>query len=115
MATGCATSWLGFRLHRVPTDFRRPPPGRPCTDYDVVSVTTRWLVGRIFTTCTPNGDRWRWSITGDIMPGMMSSNFADTLDDAKRELAAAWRRWLALTGKDEATHRPFYGRPEPIR
>jgi hypothetical protein len=47
--------WL---ILRVPTDFRRPPPGRPCTDYNVVSVTTQWLVGRVFKTRTPQGDRW---------------------------------------------------------
>jgi hypothetical protein len=80
-----------------------------------VLVGTQWLVGRIFTTHTAQGDRWRWSITGDIMPGMPSDGFAGTLDDAKREFAAAWRAWLAKTGKDEATHRPFYGRPMPIR
>src|SRR4051794_10919195 len=43
-----------------------------------------------------------------------SSGFTDTLDDAKREFAAAWRAWLAKTGKDEETHRPFYGRPVPL-
>jgi hypothetical protein len=26
-------------------------------------------------------------------------------------LPAAWRRWLAKTGKDETTHRAFYGAP----
>jgi len=26
-----------------------------------------------------------------------------------------WRQWLAKTGTDEATHRPFYGRRMPIR
>jgi hypothetical protein len=77
---------------RVPTDFRKPPPGRPCRDYDVISVTVRWYVGRIFTEPMAQGERW-------------------TLDEAKREFAAAWRAWLAKIGKDEGTHRPFYGRP----
>ena len=36
---------------------------------------------------------------------------AGTLADVKREFATAWRRWLVKTGKDEKTHRPFYGRP----
>jgi|RhiMethySRZTD1v2_1073278.scaffolds.fasta_scaffold2700091_2 hypothetical protein len=48
---------------RVPTDFRKPPPGREPDDYDVISVTVQWLVGRIFTEQTAQGERWRWSIT----------------------------------------------------
>ena len=96
---------------RVPTDFRKPPPGRPCRDYDVVSVTTQWFVGRIFTTHTPQGERWRWSIAGDFIKAMPSAGFTETLEDAKREFAEAWRAWLAKTGKDEETHRPFYGAP----
>src|SRR5262245_10115100 len=98
---------------RVPTDFSRPPPGRPCTDYDVVSVTTQWLVGRIFKTHTPDGDRWQWAITGDtVMPELPSLGFADTLADAKRDFAATWRRWLPMHGKDEATHTS--ARPAPL-
>ena len=62
----------------------------------------------------PQGERWRWAITGDIIPHMPSDGFAETLGDAKREFAAAWRRWLAKTGKDEETHRPFYGRPMAV-
>jgi hypothetical protein len=81
-------------------------------DYDVISVTTQWLVGRIFKVNTPQGDRWQWAITGDtVVPRVPSLGFADTLDDAKRDFAATWRRWLAMTGRDEATHRSFYGRP----
>ena len=99
---------------RIPTDFRQPPPGRSCTDYDVVSVTIQWLVGRIYPTHMPQGDRWRWAITGDIISNMPSDGCAETLQDAKRDFAAAWRRWLAKTGKDEKTHRPFYGRPVDI-
>ena len=99
---------------RVPTDFRKPPPGRPCTDYDVVSVTARWYVGRIFTEQMAQGERWRWSITSVFMEGMPSSGYTDSLDDAKREFAAAWRAWLAKTGRDEETQRPFYGRPVVI-
>jgi hypothetical protein len=74
---------------RVPTDFRKPQPGRPAHDYDVVSVSTQWLVGRIYKTHMPQGERWRWAITGDIIPNMPSDGFADTLQDAKREFAAA--------------------------
>jgi hypothetical protein len=48
------------------------------------------------------------------MPELPSYGFAQTKDEAKRDLAATWCRWLAMHGKDEATHRPFYGRPVPI-
>src|SRR5262245_47355746 len=78
---------------RVPTDFRKPPAGRPCKDYDVVSVTVRWYVGRIFVERVTEGERWRWSITSVFMEGMLSAGYTDTLEDAKREFAAAWRRW----------------------
>ena len=44
------------------------------------------------------------------MPELPSLGFADTLEVAKRDFAATWRRWLAMHGKDEHTHRPFYGR-----
>src|SRR5262249_4530143 len=46
-----------------------------------------------------------------IVPDDPSSSCAATKDEAKRDLAATWRRWLAMHGKDEATHRPFYGSP----
>ena len=63
-----------------------------CTDYDVVSVTTRWLVGRIFKTHSPQGDRWQWALTGDtVMPECPSLGFAATKDEAKRDLAATRR------------------------
>ena len=64
---------------------------------------------------TPEGEHWRWAITGDIIPNMPSDGFTDTLADAKRDFAAAWRRWLTKAGKHEETHRAFYGRPVDIR
>jgi hypothetical protein len=59
----------------------------------------------------PQGERWRWAITGDIIPNMPSDGFTDTLEEAKRDFAAAWRQWLAKTGRDEKTRRPLFGRP----
>jgi len=52
------------------------------------------------------GERWRWSITSVFMEGMPSSGYTDALEDAKREFAAAWGRWLAKTGRDEEMYRP---------
>ena len=96
---------------RVSTDFRKSPPGRPCDDYDVVSVSTQWLIGRIYKVTMAEGRTWRWSITSVFIEDMPTSGYTDTLDDAKREFATAWRRWLAKTGRDEETYRPRYGRP----
>jgi hypothetical protein len=96
---------------RVPTDFRKPPPGREPDDYDVVSVTTQWLIGRIYKVTMAEGRVWRWSITSAFMQGMPSSGHSGTLEEARREFAAAWRAWLAKTDRDEETYRPLYGRP----
>ena len=95
---------------RVPTDFRKPPLGRPCRDYDVVSVTVRWYVGRIFTEQMAQGERWRWSITSVFMEGMPSSGYTDTFVDAKRDLpprgALGWRRPAGTSKRiDRATDR----------
>jgi hypothetical protein len=96
---------------RVPTDFRKPPPGRPCEDYDVVSVSTQWLIGRIYKVTMADGRPWRWAITSLFIRDDPSSGHTDTLEDAKREFATAWRAWLAKTGRDEETYKPLYGRP----
>jgi integrase len=42
------------------------------------------------------GEQWRWSITSVFTDGMPTSGYTDTLDDAKREFATAWRRGLGL-------------------
>jgi hypothetical protein len=49
-------------------------------------------------------DHWR------LIKTMPSAGFTDTLDDAKREFASAWRAWLSKTGKDEETHGRSTGR-----
>jgi len=40
-----------------------------------------------------------------------STGYTDTLEDAKREFADAWRAWLVKTGRDEETYRPIFGKP----
>jgi hypothetical protein len=32
---------------------------------------------------------------------MLSAGYTDTLEDAEREFAAAWRLWLVKAGRDE--------------
>ena len=54
------------------------PPGREADDYEVISVSTQWLVGRIFKEQVVDGRRWR-SITSVFMEGMASSGYTDTL------------------------------------
>ena len=105
---------LPMLVLRIPTDFRKPPPGRACEDYEVVSVTTRWLLGRISKEQMAEGWRWRWSITSEWMWDRPSSGYTDTLEDAQQEFATAWRQWLSKTGRDENTHRPLFGMPVDI-
>ncbi len=52
------------------SDFHKPPPGREPDDYDVISVTVQWLVGRIYKVTMAEGRVWRWSITSVFMQGM---------------------------------------------
>ncbi len=71
-------------------------------DYSVLSG--HFTVGRITAMVGgPQDGRWRWSINGIFAaPGVMAVNgIADTLDAAKTELAANWRKWLAWAGLTE--------------
>jgi hypothetical protein len=92
------------RSDRLPQAATRPRAGR-------LRFTTQWLIGRIYKVKMAEGRAWRWSITSAFMQGMPSSGHSGTLEEARREFAAAWRAWLAKTGRDEETYRPLYGRP----
>jgi hypothetical protein len=61
---------------------------------------------RIYKSTCRGASGGEGAITGHIIPNMPSDGFAHTLEDAKREFAATWRRWLAKTGREEETHRP---------
>src|SRR4051812_14967583 len=82
----------------------------PCTDYDVISVTARWYVGRIFTEPMTQGERWRWSITSVFMEGMPSpatqTRWRTPSASLPRHGADGWRRPAGTRKRrDRATDR----------
>jgi hypothetical protein len=54
-------------------------------------------VSRIYEDATAADLRWFWSVTVYVDPktGIRTSGKVATLDDAKAQFEAAWRRWLA--------------------
>jgi hypothetical protein len=62
------------------------------------------LVGRVYrVTGGPQEGHWFWSISG-IHAGpevMTASNVVATLDLAKAQVAANWRKWLTWAGLQE--------------
>ncbi len=71
-------------------------------DYSVLSGN--FTVGRITAIHGGQQDgRWRWAINGVFAaPDVMDINgMSDSLDAAKAELAANWRKWLAWAGLRE--------------
>ena len=63
-------------------------------------------VGRIYedaTAGTPADLRWFWSIIVYVNPraGIVTSGKVPTLDEAKAQFEASWRRWLAWTNLRE--------------
>ena len=70
---------------RAPGDHRED-------DYAVVDGI---LFGRIYKDKMPVGERWRWFLNGEVRaipPGIQASGDADTLEQAKAEIAAEYRK-----------------------
>jgi hypothetical protein len=68
--------------------------GRGSEHYDVHSGAVR--IGTIYHTGTrPDGKQWFWGINGVLHGPLVFNGFAMSLDDAQRELADSWRKWLA--------------------
>ena len=65
-------------------------------DYSVFSG--EWLIGRIYERRgSPDDVRWVWSLHGIALSkplGIHSDGGAATLEAAKAEFQASWRRWL---------------------
>jgi len=60
------------------------------TDYAVIDGFT---VGRIYAERLPAGVRWRWFLNGPGLPrAVQAAGDADTLDEAKAEIADRYRR-----------------------
>jgi hypothetical protein len=65
-------------------------------DYTIFSG--EWAVGRIYEERGgPQAMRWFWSLYGWLAEDadMRTDGRAPTLDEAKAQLEAAWRQWLA--------------------
>ena len=56
-------------------------------DYAVVDGT---LIGRIYKERLPAGEKWRWF--PQVMGAQPNSGIADTLEEAKAQLAASYQR-----------------------
>jgi hypothetical protein len=57
----------------------------------------------------PSGPRFSWAINGVHPPQSLIAayGYALTLEDAKAEFAASWRKWLAFAGlKEDDDARP---------
>jgi len=68
--------------------------------YQVYSGEVR--IGTIYHTRTrPDGKEWFWGINGVLHGPLVFNGFAMTLDDARRELADNWARWLAAAKLSE--------------
>jgi hypothetical protein len=68
------------------------PQEWPDDDYAVIDGRS---IGRIYRTRLPGGEKWCWFLQGPhamIPAGIVSSGHADTLDQAKAELAEQYRR-----------------------
>ena len=65
---------------------RKPGPWSE-DDYAVVDGT---LIGRTYKERLPVGEKWRWFL--QVMGAQPNSGIADTLEEAKAQLAASYQR-----------------------
>jgi hypothetical protein len=67
-------------------------------DLDFVVYSGEWQIGRIYgRRGFPDAVRWSWSLYGVVLtrpPGIHTDGTAPTLEAAKAEFQASWRRWL---------------------
>ena len=64
-------------------------------DYTIYSG--EWAMGRIYEQRGgPEHMRWFWSLYGVVgkPPKVQTNDHAPTLDEAKAQFEAAWKRWL---------------------
>jgi hypothetical protein len=77
----------------------RDPFGWKEDDYAVVDETR---IGRIYKEQLPAGEKWRWFLNGALLaipPGIQASGSADTLEQAKAEIAAQYAAARATAGQ----------------
>jgi hypothetical protein len=63
----------------------------------------KWCIGRIYETLTGPPDlRWFWAFYAPSKPGTLRTDSrAPTLDQAKAEFEASWKRSKAWAGVEE--------------
>jgi hypothetical protein len=71
-------------------------------DYSV--FCGEWCIGRIYENRSgPEDQRWFWALHSPSKPGTLRiSNQVATLETAKAEFQASWKRWLEWAGLEEA-------------
>ena len=71
-------------------------------DYSV--FCGEWCIGRIYENRSGSEDmRWFWALHSPSKPGTLRiSNQVATLETAKAEFQASWKRWLEWAGLEEA-------------
>ena len=80
----------------------RSPADQDRADYTIYSG--EWAMGRIYEQRGgPEHMRWFWSLYGVVgkPPKVHTNDHAPTLDEAKAQFEAAWRRWLAWANLHE--------------
>ena len=92
---------MTLRLRKA-KDNRPGPPEWSDEDYDV--TWTGQAVGRIYrrSGAADEAQSWFWSILIAAAPGITTNGLAETLDEAKAELAKNWRMGLASMPDDQA-------------
>jgi hypothetical protein len=67
-------------------------------DVDFGAFSGEWEIGRIYERPGfPDHGRWVWSLYGVVLirpPGIHIDGAASTLEAAKAEFWASWKRWL---------------------
>jgi hypothetical protein len=71
-------------------------------DPDFVVYSGEWEIGRIYERRGfPDDVRWVWSLYGARPPGIHTDGAAATLETAKAEFGASWKRWLEWAKLEE--------------
>ncbi|MEA2954514.1 MAG: hypothetical protein QOJ58_2 [Alphaproteobacteria bacterium] len=73
-------------------------------DIDYSVFCGEWCIGRIYENRSgPEDQRWFWALHSPSKPGTLRiSNQVATLETAKAEFEASWKRWLEWAGLEEA-------------
>jgi hypothetical protein len=80
-------------------DYRDAVLDPPQPEDDLLLCSGEFVVGRVLRDRSgPQAGRYSWSLTGIRGAPIQNQGTVDTLDDAKAELLANWRRWQEWAG-----------------